>query len=243
MISLCLQCYPGDLTPTGELVDLICALEPQLRPDGEFFLVYRRDCPHTIVKAFEERAGRKFARARACMARNHAVGWAEGCNMLAMSAFMEMSLLQREGMAQNEAFLLFEPDCVPLRPDWLDVLTAAWEHAKALGKEATGHWHQSWNDTSTLHMNGNAIFSTDFYDRHPNLMGGPGLQGWDFWHRESYISLSCDTPAIYQWYGAGTISPEQLAAIEKQGQRPALFHGVKDGSARAAIRQQFCVST
>lgn len=234
MISLCLQTYPDDMGAAGELTELICDLELERREETEFFLVYRKDCPYTIVKAFESRAGAKFGRAKACMARNHAVGWAEGCNMLAMSAFMEMSILYRDGTCRNDGFLLFEPDTVPLLPNWLDVLSDEWERAKRMGKEGIGHWHGSGD---TLHMNGNAIFATDFIDRHLNLMGGPGLQGWDYWHRTAYIDLSTDSYYIYQWYGAGSITTEQLAGVQKNGVRPALFHGIKDGSARAAARE------
>jgi hypothetical protein len=238
MISLCLQTCPLDMGAAGELVQLICDLEPVQRPETEFYLVYRRDCPYTIIKAFESLAGAKFGRAKACIARNHAVGWAEGCNMLAMSAFMEMSILRQQEVCRNDGFLLFEPDCVPLLPEWLDVLSAEWERAKAMGKEAFGHWHGA---DETLHMNGNAVFRSDFIDRHLNLMGGPGLQGWDYWHRQAYISLSTDSDYIYQWYGAGSINAEQLAGVQKNGKRPALFHGVKDGSARAAARQLLLV--
>lgn len=240
-ISVCLQCHPGDMTQTGELVDLICDLEPELRKDGEFFLVYRRDCPYAIEKAFEARAARKFARYKACMARNHAVGWAEGPNVLAQCAFMEMSILAQQGICKNEAFLLCEPDCVPMIADWLNVLSAEWERAKSLGKEAVGHWHQM-HSPEHLHLNGNAVFRTDFYHRHPNLMGGPGTQGWDFWHRAAYIALSCDSDYIFQLYGCPSITPEQLAGVLKNGVRPALLHGVKDGSARAAVRQLLVAS-
>ena len=244
MISLCLQCCPLDLDATGELVDLICDLEPEKRPDTEFFLCYRRDCPEpALVRAFEERAKRKFGRYKAFMARNFATGHAEGCNALAMSAFMEMSILHSQGICQNEAFLLFEPDCVPMLSDWLDVLSAEWERAKGLGKEAVGHWHQM-HSPDHLHLNGNAIFRTDFYNRHPTLHGGPGLQGWDFWHRSAYIALSCDSNYVFQLYGCPTITYEQLEGVLKNGVRPALLHGVKDASARQHIRQKFlaCVS-
>src|SRR6516164_1571236 len=112
MIALCLQCCPLDLTAAGELIDLIVDLEPRLREDGEFFLCYRRDCSPEwqLIKAFEERASRKFARYKAFPARNFAVGHAEGCNAQAMSSFMEVSILRRQGICQNDGFLLFETD-------------------------------------------------------------------------------------------------------------------------------------
>ena len=141
MISLCLQCCPLDLGPTFELVQLICDLEGHKRDETEFFLIYRKDCTPHVPRHFEKMARHKFGRAQAFMARNHDEGWPGGSNMLAMSAMMEMALLSRQGYSKNEAYLLFEPDCVPLALDWMDQLSAEWEITKAEGKEAFGHWN------------------------------------------------------------------------------------------------------
>jgi hypothetical protein len=156
--------------------------------------------------------------------------------MLAASAFMEMSILQREGLMKNGAFLLFEPDCVPMRTDWLDRLSDEWDMAAQNGKEATGNWHQV-GGPDTLHMNGNAIFGASYYDRHPNLMVGPATQGWDYFFRDHIIGISQDSAYIAQVYGMPTISESEFAGIQKHGRRPALFHGVKDNSARLLARK------
>lgn len=156
--------------------------------------------------------------------------------MLAGSAFIEMEILRRSEIAKNEAFLLFEPDCIPLAADWIDQLSAEWERAKAEGKEAVGHWHQQ-GGPDTLHMNGNAIFRTDFYEKHPTTIIGCGAQGWDYWFRDRLIPISCDSYAIFQHYGRGSITLEELEKIEKHGRRPALFHGIKDSSGRRAAEQ------
>jgi hypothetical protein len=231
MISLTLQCCPTDLGAAFELVQLICEIQKGNRPESEFFLIFRKDCPAWVVKEFLKLCAGKFCRAAALQAINHATGWPAGSNMLAASAFIAMEMLRREQKAKNEAFLLFEPDCVPMSIDWLDKLTQAWEAAKAQGKEATGHWHQQ-GDADTLHMNGNAIFRTDFYDLHPTWLVGCGAQGWDYWFRDKLIPISCDTYAIYQNYGRQSITLEELERIEKHGRRPALLHGIKDSSGR-----------
>lgn len=237
MISLCLQACPLDVGAALELAQLICDLEPVRRPETEFWLVYRKDTPLGPIKEFNAMTASKFGRAAARVARNHDEGWPGGSNMLAFSAFMEMSLLKREGAFQNEAFLLFEPDCVPMRTDWLDRLNDEWEWAKHNGKEATGNWHQQ-AGPDTLHMNGNAIFSGSYYERHPNLMVGPATQGWDYFFRDHIISLSQDSAFICQVYSMPTISEAEFAGIQKHGRRPALFHGVKDNSARIWARKE-----
>jgi len=236
MISLCLQCCPLDLGPTFELVQLICDLEREKRGETEFWLIYRKDCPIWVPREFEKLAKHKFGRAAALMARNHDTGWPGGSNMLAMSSMMEMTILHRQNTSRNEAYLLFEPDCVPLSFDWMDQLSAEWEITKGEGKEAFGHWNMPGSIQDNLHMNGNAVFRTDFFDLHPQWTVGSANQGWDFFYRDKYISVSRDSYAIQQYYNAPTISQEALESVEKGGRRPALLHGIKDDSARRGVR-------
>lgn len=235
MISLCLQCCPHDLDAAFELTQLIVKIEKEKRPHGEFFLVYRKDCPAWVPKEFVLLAQKRF-KAVACMARNHDEGWPAGSNMLAASAFIEMEILRRTGIIENEAFLLFEPDCIPMAVDWIDQLSAEWERAKAEGKEAVGHWHQQ-GEVDTLHMNGNAIFRVDFFERHPTTIVGCGTQGWDYWFRDRLIPISCDTYAIFQHYGRPEISLKELEEISKHGRRPALFHGIKSSAGRRHVEE------
>jgi hypothetical protein len=235
MISLCLQACPLDQDAAVELTQLICDLEPQRRENTEFFLVYRRDCPRDLPRYFEFITRPKFGRVAARMARNHDEGWAGGCNMLAASAFIEMTLLMREGLCQHAGFLLFEPDCVPMTVDWLDRLSGEWDRVCALGKEAFGHWHQQ-GGPDTLHMNGNAVFRTSFFDEHPTTIVGPQSQGWDYFYRDRFIPISMDSNLILQLYNTYGLSHSAFASLDKNGVRPALLHGVKDGTAREYAR-------
>lgn len=226
MISLCLQCCPGDMHIAIPLAQLIADIEPIRREETEFFLIYRRDCPPAIERAFFEIAGPKFGRALAAPGRNFDTGHPAGSNMLAASAFLEMNVLRRLGTFTNPAFLLFEPDNAPLTLDWIDQLSAEWDKVAAQGKEAFGHWNQV-AGPETLHLNGNAVFRCDWYERHQNLLVGGGMMGWDFFYREQIVQLSCDSDLIYQHYARPCITPEELSDIMKNGHRPALFHGIK----------------
>jgi hypothetical protein len=239
-IALCLQAYPGDLDAAMDLAKLICEIEPVVR-DTEFVLVYRKDCDIRCHKHFETLAGMRFARAYARMARNHEVGWAGGPNMLAHSAFMEMNILAQGGEVLSDGFLLFEPDCIPLTANWIDQLSAEWEKTKELGKEAFGHWHQQ-HDPSTLHMNGNAVFATRFFDAHNNIMIGPSTMGWDWFYRERYIELSRDSDLIYQHYNRHGMTQGEWEILAKNGVRPAFFHGIKTDHGRALARANLVVS-
>jgi hypothetical protein len=238
IISLCLQCCPLDLTPTFELVQLICDIEKRRHPDSEFFLVYRKDCPLWVTKEFEKMTARRFARVAARPARNHDVGWPGGPNMLAASAFIEMSILHRDGgLCRNEAFLLFEPDCIPLRKDWLDALSEEWERVKANGKECFGHWHHLGAEDEGLHMNGNAVFRTSFFDEHPTWIVGSAMQGWDFFYRDKILPVSQDSNLIFQHWNRYGMPVEELDNMTKGGVRPALFHGIKTSEGREYARK------
>jgi hypothetical protein len=155
--------------------------------------------------------------------------------MLAGSAFIEMTILAREKLCRNEAFLLFEPDCIPMRTDWINQLSAEWDLAKSLGKEAFGHWHQS-EHADWVHMNGNAVWQTNFFDRHPNWIIGPGSVGWDFFFRDRFLEISMDSNLIFQNWNRYGLTEEEFLEIRKNGVRPALFHGVKTPDGRAHAR-------
>lgn len=236
MIALCLQCYPGDTPVAMDLAKLFCELEPAVR-DTEFVLVYRKDCDLRLPKFFEELAGMRFARAYARMARNHDVGWPGGSNMLAMSSFMEMSILNQQGLIKSDGFLLCEPDVIPITRDWIERLSAEWELTKTAGKEAFGHW-----GPPEVHMNGNAVFRTDFFDRHPNIHIGSGCQGWDYFYREQYIALSRDSDLILSHWNRHGLTQAEWDELQKNGVRPALFHGVKTDQGRTLARANLVVN-
>lgn len=235
MISLCLQTCPIDCGSALELVKLICDIERERREETEFWLIYRKDTPLPVVKTFNELAKQKFGRFGARIGRNFDDGHPGGSNALAQSAFMEMEILRREGICKNEAFLLFEPDCIPLTTDWLDRLSAEWLKVRENGKEAFGHWHQQ-GDRDTLHMNGNAVFKTSHFERYGHLLMGPATVGWDYFYRTHFVEISQDSNLIFQLYNTYGLSEAQFDGMEKNGVRPALLHGVKDDSARKISR-------
>lgn len=220
-----------------ELTRLICDIEPEFRKGGEFFLVYRADCPLSLAKEFTSVASQKFERVEAREARNFDVGWPAGSNMLAGSAFIEMTLFQRYALCNYEAFLLFEPDCIPLSVDWIDQLAREWDKAKSEGFESFGHHHQQW-DESTKHQNGNAVFRVDWFDRHPNWIIGSGMMGWDYFYREQILSVSRDSNLIHQLYNQHGFTHYEFDSILKNGERPAFLHGIKTPDGRQIARER-----
>jgi hypothetical protein len=233
MILPLLQCCPLDVEAAVELCALIADLEPGKRLGSEFWVVYRKDTPSDPLRQALKHLQAKFHQVHFHPAPNFGEGWPHGSNMLWGSAILLAATGKRENWTRCDGVLTFEPDCVPLRHGWLPALEREWV---AGGAEALGHVHQKGEDGE--HLNGNAVFATDIATRYPQLMESRPDCGWDYYHRELLRGIARDTALISQQYKVPTTTPDELFSIRKHGQAPALFHGVKDGSARAAVRER-----
>ena len=135
------------------------------------------------------------------------------------------------------AFLPLESDCTPLRPGWISELCEEFRLAQAKNYAAVGHIHEN----PTLHLNGVAIYDSNLW----KIVGGNKLNGsdpqvaYDIYHRNNILPYAYDTPLIMMEYQRPTITAEDLFKPWKNGFEPAMFHGVKDGSARAAVRAKY----
>jgi hypothetical protein len=97
-----------------------------------------------------------------------------------------------------------------------------------------GHIH----DNPRTHLNGVAVYDIDLW----RIVGGGKLNGgdaqvaYDIYHARDILPIAKDTPLIMFEYQRPTITAHDLFRPWKQGVEPALFHGVKDTSAREAVR-------
>lgn len=230
-LMLALQCHPASAEHARDLVALICDIEPAKRTDAEFLIACRRDTDKDLVKQIAEIAAAKFGKVHVMRGNRMGTGWPAGPNDLWQELTMRVSILKKEGKTQCDAMLTFEPDCIPLRADWIAVLKAAWAQADATDRDCCGHV-----ETDPDHINGNGIFRIGIAKAHPELYGTPAHTGWDTWHARTLLLLGEDTPAItqrYQWQGYGRADIE---AVRKQGKIPALLHGTKGGEGIAIAR-------
>jgi len=231
-------------------------MEPEAREDCEVWIVWRKDTGQDLVEECVKVLKPKF-RAKHIRSRNFAKGHPEGSNLLWLTTIEEARAMKlrvkKEQSDQFNGILTFEADCVPLRTTWISDLTREWEEKVINVKvhqdegdirsnlaqqwprlEAMGHVHQEGTDKE--HINGNMIVRLDIFDRYANLRGSPGNIPWDMWHRNVFRKIGVDTNLIFQHYGRPTITVDELPHIRKNGVKPALFHGVKDGSARRHAR-------
>ena len=86
--------------------------------------------------------------------------------------------------------------------------------------------------------NGVAVYATDIYRKVPgDKLGGCNAQAaFDIEKAPFIMPMAEATPLIYFEYRKATITPAELYAPRQLGVIPALWHGVKDGSAREAVR-------
>ena len=230
MILFALQVCPIDVREAAELVHLICAIEPRAKQNREWLVSYRRDTPIDRVWNIQKALEAKFSRVFAVRAARYANGWPAGSNALWFSTMIYAAELRATGQIEAEGVLSFEADNVPLRQDWMDRLESAYEHRR---KPVVGNLHRCHIPD---HINGNAIFPIDFLTQYPQMLETPATTAWDFYNRELLLAIGQDSPYLTQLYQRKNLTLDEWRAITKFTVRPALLHGIKDGSARKFAR-------
>lgn len=234
---LALQCFEEDAAQALELTRLLVEIEPEMRPDIEFALIHTRKVPRSTASAILDAARARFPNVVAIQSRRFGTGWPMGCNDLWQDG---MAQIEENSRIKAEAIFTFEPDCVPMRPDWINVLKAEWRRAKARGKECVGHIHYE----PRPHINGNAVFARGILNRHKELYGCSATTGWDVEHGPLLLKLGEDTAAITQVYKTrDQVTAEWLKDQRKDGIVPAIVHGIKNNSGIKAVRSMMATDT
>lgn len=231
--------HEGDKAACEELAGLIADLERVKNKDADILLFARADATEpsrdirTKLEAKFERV--LFERSR----RKDAKGWPWGPNGM----FYDMVTLFAQVQpwpSQYYAFVNLETDCVPTRPGWIHELIAGWKAADSNGRACIGFVH---NDPKP-HLNGVAVYAIDMWSRvgSNKLAGGSPQIPYDIRHADSILPLAEASPLFYFEFQRPTISPDELFA-DRDGICPAVWHGVKDGSARAAVKARHVTFT
>ena len=230
-----LNYWDGDLDAATELIDLICDLEPA-RSEYADFMLFRRNDAQPMHENIRLKLLTKFEKVHSIRCRRlNARGYPYGANEMFYDLLDVMH--GPEWVKYYHSFLNLEPDCVPTDPDWIRRLCDEYRALCDQEHYAIGQM----NDSPVPHLNGMAIYSTDFWARAGGLsiIGGPAGVAYDICHAKRIVPLAKDSPLIFQEYRRKTIAAEDLFAIKKSGVKPVIVHGVKDGSARCAARAFF----
>jgi hypothetical protein len=142
--------------------------------------------------------------------------------------FRQVLWLQYHNKIQG-AFLWCEPDCVPVKKDWLDLIAAAYASG---GKPFMGNLVGTFinNNTRTRvprHMTGNAVYPDKAYLHAPKLMEAHGTP-WDVLAAEQILPKMHVTDLIQHEFRAPEIRTlNELNTIIKPS--TALYHSDKFG--------------
>src|SRR5260221_6916564 len=229
-LLLCLQMSPIDALAAVDLAELIADIEDgqpcQCKP--AWLVSYRKDTTVTRVHGVESQLCNYFGDVWVAQAREHGNGWPAGPNALWRSTMSDVYRLFEQGKIQAPGVLTFEADCVPMRVDWIDRLDEA--YGKRV-KPVLGNVHGD-------HINGNAIFPVTLAKDWPEMMQSPREIAWDYFHKDFLMENGEDTPFITQLYKRKQLTKPEWVGTKKSGERPALLHGIKDGTARAFAREE-----
>lgn len=209
---LALQFWEGDKAQGLELARLIADLQTGHSDEADFLFSCRFDCTHEAEMVHH--VSRKF-NVWTHIAKRQGTGWPLGPNALWLDTLNRVLDLP----TKYEAVLFFEPDCVPMRRDWIHALRVEW---KRLGKPVIGY-------RDRVHINGNALFSAD-----PKFLGQfksyvPNTQkGWDMTLAPRLLTLGAETQLIRSFWNSQSLPVELLEQQHAAG--TALIHGCKDYS-------------
>lgn len=228
-----LQYYEGDREAAEELGALIADLERVRNKDADILILRRHDAnefDRGIRTKLEDRFEKVFF--ETCRRRD-ATGYPFAPNQM-WSDIVTLVGQVPQWRDKYYAFIPMESDCTPLHPGWIGELIEEFRNARAHNYAAVGHIHAS----PVEHLNGVAVYDTNIW----RIVGGNKLNGsdpqvaYDIYHRNSILPLAFNTPRIMMEFQRPTITAEDLFRPWKEGIEPSMFHGVKDGSARAAVR-------
>lgn len=242
-LLIVVQFWNGDKDAAEDLCGLIADLERVKNREADILLFGRSDATapsRDIISKLEA----KFDKVMFERCRRAAPNTGNSHPFAPNQMFYDMVALfsQVPPWAQNYyAFVNLETDCVPTRPGWIGELTKAFKHADSEGHGCVGFVH----DDVKRHMNGVGVYAIDFWSRvGSNKLGGGSPQiAYDIRHAETILQFASDSPLFYFEFRRPTISPEELFAERRQGIAPAIWHGVKDNTAREAVRARHITFT
>lgn len=228
-----LQYYEGDRESAEELGALIADLERVRNKEADILILRRHDASD-FDRGIRTKLEDKFEKVyfETCRRRD-AKGYPFGPNQMWSDI---VTLIGQVPQWRNNyyAFIPMESDCTPVHPGWIGELIEEFRNARAHNYAAVGHIHSD----PVEHLNGVAVYDSNIW----RIVGGNKLNGsdpqvaYDLYHRRSILPIAFNTPRIMMEYQRPTITAEDLFRPWKDGIEPSMFHGVKDGSARAAVR-------
>ena len=233
-ILLALQYWEQDKAQAMQVARLIADMETRLSDRADFLFVSRFDCAHDMETIGY--VSRKF-KVRHHVSRRRATGWPFGPNELWFETmqFCYEHTVEHERIPQYKAILTFEADATPLCPNWISILSDAWDETRPANTVGALLQHPG------PHVNGNALFSCDTGFMHwvvRQVSGCTPHGGWDYVLAPRFKEWgwkNCN--AIRSWWKTPTLAREQFEPLYPQG--VCFLHGVKDDSVIRMVREKY----
>ena len=219
--------YRGDDSEqAARLAELIYDME-QGRASFDLALHARGDMTWVISKLqFVD----KFERVWHWHCARRGDGYPTGCNEMFYDLHDRMA--SEPMKAIYSCWLNLEPDCLPLKRGWMDVLAAEFQAIRAKGGNALGHV----KETPQVHLNGAAIYACTHAEE---VSMDTGRDGWayDLLWAPKVLPTAYNSKCIGGIWKTKTITPKELFSYRKdKSVEPVLFHGVKSMDGIIAVR-------
>lgn len=219
----------------------VCAKDVPRNKIGEVYgalsAVFKRACVSTIAEPYENTPS------------DTENGWPGGCNALFVRTLEE--LVQPKGLPaqglpervkEHDSFYYFEPDCVPVRADWWQVVQAEYAEAVASGKKVLAYVarHRMTGVLTEQYPVGTAVYPRNLYHLSARLreknwsMPHENKTGrtlpWDIWARNDIMPMVKEASfLLHRHRSFNWCHPNQV------GQK-AVVHGCKDSSVLDLVR-------
>ncbi len=229
-----LQYYDGDVEQVEEIANIMADMERVRNHDADILLFGRHDA-RPFPSHIKEKLRTKFDQVHETVCRSRdgtSYPFASNC------MFYDLVTLLGQYPQWNQpyfAFINWEADCIPVHPGWIKQLIHEFKIAQVHGKHCIGHIDLK---HATPHMNGLGVYAIDIFSKVPGgvLAGGPLAVAYDMHHGKNLLPIAYDSPLIMFEYRRPTITAADLFKPHKGGIEPAIYHGVKDASAREAVK-------
>lgn len=241
MILLALQFWEGDKADAMEVAKLIADLETEPVKDAIFLFSARRDCTHD--NDVVEYVRKKF-KTYTTIGQRTERGYPGGSNALWHDTMSwAWNELKNGRIDPIETVLTFEADACPTRPGWHYELLQEWRQKQPC--KVLGHLLIQ----GRTHVNGNAMFDPYILRDIRGILGCSVNDPWDLHHYPAYQTVAKASELVWSMFKTPTVTADEVFApkveiatghpLQNWSLFPALLHGVKDDSARKAVREKF----
>jgi hypothetical protein len=221
-IVIAVQYWQGDETAALRLARLLADIEPRSRMDATVMLARRSDTPLSDdARRTAQHVSRKFP-VMVVRSKREGTGHPAGANALAGGVLDHLAAMWTAGEMLRSSVFLVEADGCPLRRDWLDVLFDEHERTLEAGLAVTGPYMGF-----VPHLNGTLAMEVPWWIDHPSIHVTPPDQGWDIFHRQTYLRAARRTKLILNIHHSKKWTDDQLTPL---GAEHAWLTSVKDSS-------------